>query len=139
MRFLFSLILCLHLMAPIAAWAQASIKSPLSYSLQEYGIVLAISMMGGLVRWFLALRRGELVSLTYLIGELATSAFVGLLTFWACEAMSINPLLTPCAVGMMGHLGAKGLVWAEMAGRRSLEKRLGLKLEDTGNAPLGKN
>ena len=137
MRLLFNIVLCLHLLAPFAVWAQTTVKSPLSYSLQEYGVVLAISMMGGLVRWFMALRQGRLMSLGLLIGELTTSAFVGFLTFWGCEAMSVNPLLTPCAVGMMGHIGAKALAWAETAGRRMLERRLNVKLEETGNAPLG--
>ncbi|PZP97499.1 MAG: hypothetical protein DI587_17015 [Variovorax paradoxus] len=123
---------------PVLAMASSTIKSPLSYSLQEYGVVLGISMMGGLVRFIMALRRGTMLSLSMLIGELATSAFVGFLTFWACEAMEMNPLLTACAVGMMGHIGAKTLAWAEVAGRRFIERKFGMKLEDTAPAPLGK-
>ncbi len=132
-----ALLLALHLMLPGLAVAQSSIKSPLSYSLQEYGVVLAISMMGGLVRWIMALRRGTMLSLSMLIGELVTSAFVGFLTFWACEAMEVTSLLTACAVGMAGHVGAKTLTWAEIAGRRFIERRFGVKLEETVPAPLG--
>lgn len=132
---MFAAVLALQLL-PVLAMATTTIKSPLSYSLQEYGVVLGISMMGGLVRFIMALRRGTMLSLSMLIGELATSAFVGFLTFWACEAMAMNPLLTACAVGMMGHIGAKTLSWAEVAGRRFIERKFGMKLEDTVPAPL---
>ncbi|KQP40003.1 phage holin family protein [Pseudorhodoferax sp. Leaf274] len=137
MRIVIAVVLALQLLQPSLAMATTTIKSPLSYSLQEYGVVLGISMMGGLVRFIMALRRGTMLSLSMLIGELATSAFVGFLTFWACEAMEMNPLLTACAVGMMGHIGAKTLAWAEVAGRRFIEHKFGMKLEDTMPAPLG--
>lgn len=133
----FTLVVVLQLVQPLLAMATTTIKSPLSYSLQEYGVVLGISMMGGLVRFIMALRRGTMLSLSMLIGELATSAFVGFLTFWGCEAMEVAPLLTACAVGMMGHVGAKTLSWAEVAGRRFIERKFGMKLEDTMPAPLG--
>lgn len=139
MRFIFTLVLCLHLLAPAAAWAQTTMKSPLSYSLYEYGAMLGIAMLGGLVRWYLAIRKGDstTISLSALIGELCVSAFVGLITFWLCEAMNIQPLYTGAIVGVSGHMGARMLVMAERAGKRMAEKRLGISLEETGNAPLG--
>jgi branched-subunit amino acid transport protein AzlD len=136
-QIILSVVLALHMLQPTLAMASANVKSPLSYSLQEYGVVLGISMMGGLVRFILALRRGTMLSLSMLIGELATSAFVGFLTFWACEAMEMNPLLTACTVGMAGHIGAKTLTWAEIAGRRFIERRFGVRFEETGPAALG--
>lgn len=140
MRFLVYLSLCLYLAAPLSAWAQEALKSPLSYSLREYGVILGIALLGGLVRWYLAIKKGEttVYNLSALIGELAVSAFVGLLTFWICESLNVNPLLTAAAVGMSGHMGAKGLVWMERAGKRFAETKLGVILDETGNAPLGK-
>ncbi|APW37664.1 hypothetical protein RD110_11050 [Rhodoferax koreense] len=139
MRFLLTLILCAHLLTPIAVWAQSTMKSPLSYSLYEYGAMLGIAMLGGLVRWYLAIRKGDAMtySLSALIGELCVSAFVGLITFWICEALTIQPLYTGAIVGVSGHLGARMLVMVERAGKRLAEKRLGISLEETGNAPLG--
>lgn len=40
-KLMLALLLCLHLLMPLAAHAQTVLKTPLSYSLQEYGIVLA--------------------------------------------------------------------------------------------------
>lgn len=133
-----ALLLALHLMLPGLATAQQSMKSPLSYSLHEYGAMLGIAMLGGLVRWYLAIRKGDgTYSLSALIGELCVSAFVGLLTFWTCEAMHIQPLYTGAIVGVSGHLGARMLIMAERAGRRLAEKRLGINLDETMPARLG--
>lgn len=48
MRMFITALVCLHLLAPIAVWSQAVVKTPLSYSLQEYGIVLGTALLGGL-------------------------------------------------------------------------------------------
>lgn len=130
MRFFISLVLCLHLLIPVAVWAQTlAIKTPLSYSLQEYGIVLATASLGGMASWYMKVRRGELLAwnLAALIGELCVSAFAGLLAFWLCEYSNFNPLLTSAIVGMSGHAGAKGLNWLEVVGQRMFEKKLGIK------------
>jgi hypothetical protein len=138
MNHIFALLIALHLLLPGLASAAAVAKHPLSYSLKEYGVMLGIAMLGGLVRWLLAVRRGDVSAwgLCALIGELCVSAFVGLLTFWTCEAMEVHPLLTVGAVGIGGHLGVRLLVVVERAGRRLAEKRLGISL-DTASAPLG--
>lgn len=47
MRMFITALVCLHLLAPIAVWSQAVVKTPLSYSLQEYGIVLDTALLGG--------------------------------------------------------------------------------------------
>lgn len=120
--------LCLHLLMPIAASAQAIIKTPLSYSLQEYGVVLGMAMFGGAVSWWMKVRRGELLAwnLAALIGELCVSAFAGLVAFLLCEYFNLHPMLTPAIVGMSGHAGAKGIGWLETLGQHVLEKKLGI-------------
>ena len=99
--FFYALIIALHLAGPALAQSDPP-RSPLSYSLREYGLILAIAMLGGFVRWYNAVRRGEsaVYDLRILVGELFTSAFLGILTFWACEAMSVQPLVTAALAGI---------------------------------------
>lgn len=128
MRFFIEIILCLQLLMPLAANSQTLMKTPLSYSLSEYGVVLATALLGGIASWFMKVRRGELLlwNLSALIGELCVSAFAGLLAFWICEWLELKPLLTAALVAMAGHAGARGLGWAEMLAQRLVEKKLGI-------------
>lgn len=136
MNHVYALIIALHLAGP--AFAQADIhRSPLSYSLREYGLILAIAMLGGFVRWYNAVRRGESAAydLRTLVGELFTSAFLGILTFWACEAFNVQPLVTAAMAGMAGHAGVSGLLWAERVLKRLFERKYGVA--DSERVPLG--
>ena len=56
-----------------------------------------------------------------LIGEIATSAFAGLITFWLCEAAQFNPLVTAALVGISGHMGSQAIYQLE----RWAQSRLG--------------
>ena len=134
MNHLCALIIALHLASPVMA--QEVHKNPLSYSLRDYGVILAIAMLGGFVHWYNAVRRGESAAydLRTLVGELFTSAFMGILTFWACEAMNVQPLITAAMAGMAGHAGVSGLLWAERVLKRFFERRYGV--EHTDRAPL---
>ena len=131
----YALIIALHLAGPALA-QDAAHKNPLSYSLRDYGVILAIAMLGGFVRWYNAVRRGESAAydLRILVGELFTSAFIGILTFWACEAFDVQPLVTAALAGMAGHAGVSGLLWAERIMKRFFERRYGV--EPTAPAPL---
>lgn len=136
MNHLYALIFALCIVAPV--WAQDQTpRNPLSYSLREYGLILAIAMLGGFVRWYNAVRRGESVAydLRTLVGELFTSAFIGILTFWACEAVGVQPLVTAAMAGMAGHAGVSGLLWAERVLKRFFERKYGVS-PHTGPAPL---
>lgn len=134
-NYLCAVIISMHLANP--ALAQEVNKSPLSYSLREYGTILAIAMLGGFVRWYNAVRRGEAVAydLRILVGELFTSAFIGILAFWACEAMHVQPLVTAAVAGMAGHAGVSGLLWAEKVMKSFFERKYGV--QPTDRAPLG--
>lgn len=119
MRFAISLILAMQLALP--AWADVRSKDPLDYSLKQYGLVLGIALLGGLVSWYTKVRKGEipLWSIHHLVGELVTSAFAGLLCFWICEGAGLPPLLTAALAGIAGHMGAKAITMLEeWAGRR---------------------
>lgn len=127
-RAIFTLILCMYLLMPVAAWAQSVLKTPLSYTLREYGVVLAVAILGGIASWWGKVRRGELVlfNISALIGELCMSAFAGLMAFYLCEWWGMPPLLTAAIVGMSGHAGARGLSWLESVGQKLMEKRMGI-------------
>lgn len=135
-NFFYALIIALHMSGPALA-QQAAPKSPLSYSLREYGLILAIAMLGGFVRWYNAVRKGQSMAydLRILVGELFTSAFLGILTFWACEAMNVQPLITAALAGMAGHAGVSGLLWAERVLKKFFERKYGVS-PHTGPAPL---
>lgn len=84
-------------------------KDPTTYSLLTYGWVSVIAMWGGAASYIRRVRLGQSApfSFTEFIGELVTSSFFGIMTFWLCEASAINPLLTAAFVGMSGHMGSR--------------------------------
>ena len=133
-RIILTLILCMHLLLPAIANAQAVLKTPLSYTLREYGVVLGVAILGGIASWWGKVRRGELVlfNISALIGELCMSAFAGLMAFYLCEWWGMPPLLTAAIVGMSGHAGARGLSWLESVGQKIMERRMGI---DTSKEP----
>lgn len=141
-QFLMYLAICLYLLpssvlAQVTTTTVTTIKDPLNYPLKQYGLMLFIAILGGGVNFYLRARRGEELTLGIagLIGEIATASFAGLIAFWLCEWSNFGPLLTPCLVGLAGHMGGRGIVWAESVTRRKVEKMVGV----TSPAPLGKD
>jgi ABC-type sugar transport system substrate-binding protein len=110
MRFHALLASAIGLLLPVAARAQAA-KDPLSYPIKQYGFVLGMALMGGLVGWYAKVRKGEAQAwnITQLVGELCTSAFAGLLCFWLCELVGAPALLGACLVGVAGHMGTRAI------------------------------
>lgn len=94
-------------------------KDPTNFSLLTYAWVLLLSSWGGLVSFMRKRRCGMVRPFNFaeLLGELLTSAFAGMLTFWLCEASNINPLVTAALVGISGHMGSRAIFqfeqWAE--------------------------
>ena len=99
--------------------AGAENKSPLDYSIGQYGVILGVALLGGLVSWWAKVRKGEAKAwhISGLVGELCTSAFAGLLAFWLCEWAATPPLLTASLVGISGHMGTRAIsafeAWAQ--------------------------
>ena len=109
----------LVLLAPVARASDN--KAPLDYPLKQYGFILAIALLGGLVGWYAKVRRGEAApwNVMQLTGELCTSAFAGLLAFWLCEYWSMPPALEAALVGVAGHMGTRAITaFEEFAQRR---------------------
>jgi len=86
-------------------------KDPATYSLITYMWMSALAGMGGFVSYYQKVKTGLVSrwSFTELIGELFTSAFCGVITFWLCEAGNFEPLITAAFVGIAGHMGSRGL------------------------------
>lgn len=105
-RFLITIALALHMLP-----AHAQDKHPLSYPLREYVLLLAVATLGGVVSFYAKVRNGtaQAWNLTHLVGELATSAFAGLIAFWLCEWGNTPQLLTISIVGISGHMGARAI------------------------------
>lgn len=127
-----------YLIVAFAIWFGAAVsfanaveplKNPLSYSMREYGAIIGIAMLGGFVRWYTSVRRGQaaVYDIRILVGELMTSAFIGILIFWACEAYNVNPLITAALTGMGGHMGISLLMWVEKSLKRHIECKYGLR------------
>lgn len=112
-------------MGPIAAWAQSEPKDPLSYPLKTYGFMLVMAMFGGFVSWYAKVRRNEIPgsSVFHFIGEITTSAFAGLVTFFACEYINLPQIITAGLVGVSGHMGAKLISLYEAAAAKRLERK----------------
>ena len=94
-------------------------KDPSTYGLITYLWVTGLAAWGGLVNFYRKVKSGETraFNVVELIGEFATSAFAGLITFWLCEAAQIDPLVTAALVGISGHMGSRALYhferWAQ--------------------------
>lgn len=127
MRILVQILICLHMALPLLSFAQSVTpqiaKDPTAYSLRTYAFMLGVSVLGGLVSFYAKVRRGEAsaLSVMHLIGEICTSAFAGLLTFWLCEWANLPQILTAPLVGIAGHLGAKAIVMLEDAAKKRIE------------------
>ena len=87
-------------------------KDPTTYSFITYAWIVFLSALGGAISFLRKRRSGEArpFNVVELVGELMTSGFSGLITFWLCEASAINPLVTAALIGIAGHMGSRGLV-----------------------------
>jgi NhaP-type Na+/H+ and K+/H+ antiporter len=86
-------------------------KDPTTYSLLTYAWVMVLSSWGGFVSYTRKVRTGIVsrYSMVEFIGEISTSAFTGMITFYLCEASNISPLLTAAMVGISGHMGSRAI------------------------------
>jgi len=94
-------------------------KDPTTYGLLTYLWVGGLSAWGGLISFLRKRRDGYARPWNFveLVGELATSAFAGIITFWLCEAAHIDSLVTAAIVAISRHMGSRALFhvekWAE--------------------------
>ena len=90
-------------------------KDPTSYSLLTYLWVFGLSSLGGFISFINKLKKGHAraFNIAEFMGEIATSAFAGVITFWLCENSGISPLITAALVGVSGHMGSRAILLFE--------------------------
>lgn len=90
-------------------------KDPTSYSFLTYGWVFGLAILGGVVSFMRKLQAGHarVFNLVEFLGEIVTSAFAGVITFWLCEHSHLSPLVTAALVGVSGHMGSRAIFMAE--------------------------
>ena len=117
-------VLVLAIVVFLASPAQAAeARSPFDYSFLTYLWVMCLSAFGGIVNFSRKLRdsRTTPFRLTEFIGEIATSTFAGLLTFWLCESAGVDRLIAACCIAISGHMGSRAVFKIE----RFLEHKMG--------------
>ena len=90
-------------------------KDPTSYSLVTYLWVFLLAILGGVVNFMRKLQSGHarVFNLVEFVGEIVTSAFAGVITFWLCENAGFSPLMTAAFVGVSGHMGSRAIFMIE--------------------------
>lgn len=99
-------------------------KDPTAYSLITYSWVFIVAIWGGFVNYARKRREGMIpcFSITEFIGELMTSAFAGLVTFFLCEAAKLDPMLSAALIAISGHMGSRAIFMAEKALQKRFDK-----------------
>ena len=90
-------------------------KDPAAFGLLTYAWVIGLSVWGGFVSYYRKVSSGHLdkFQITVLMGELMTSGFAGVLTFWLAHAAGFNELITAALVGISGHMGTRAVTFLE--------------------------
>lgn len=96
------------------AWASGE-RNPFDFSVFTYVWVMSLSALGGVVNFSRKMREGQVraFNVTEFIGELVTSAFAGLLTFWMCKGAGIDDLYAAVLIGISGHMGSRAIFGLE--------------------------
>lgn len=111
------------LLAAVSTFATAAgDRDPFDYSVLTYVWVLLLSAFGGIVNFSRKLHEGRTTPfrLTEFVGEIVTSSFAGLLTFWLCESAGVDKLIAAVLIAISGHMGSRAIFRLE----RWLERRL---------------
>lgn len=94
-------------------------KDPTTYAALTYVWIIVLSCVGGIVSFMRKVKSREArpFNVPEFLGEILTSGFTGVITFYLCEWANLNQLLTAALVGISGHMGSRALIlferWAE--------------------------
>lgn len=126
------LVIVALVMALIAAdaLAQAVRSEPATWPLVTYFWIAVWAAAGGLVSFHQKVKAGAArwFNVGELLGEIVTSAFVGVVTGLLCEAANFPVQLTWALAGVSGHAGGRVLFWAERLAQAWAEKRVGVAI-----------
>jgi len=91
--------------------------------------MIAVAALGGVVSFFQKVKAGKTrpMNITELAGEMMTSAFAGLVTYWICRYYGVNEYLMASGVAISGHMGARAIFiaeqWAEKVSSQWVESK----------------
>jgi hypothetical protein len=90
-------------------------KSPENFTLLTYLWVFGLASLGGFVSFLRKVQEGNARAwnVAEFIGEISTSAFAGVMTFYLCEWSNFAPLATAAFVGISGHMGSRAIFTLE--------------------------
>lgn len=99
-------------------------KDPLAYPLLTYAWVFGLALLGGLAGYARKVKSGlvDRFSLIELLGEMVISAFVGIITFYLCEAARVAPVLAAAFIGVAGHMGSRAVFVMESGMARVISR-----------------
>lgn len=98
-------------------------KDPLNYLPLTYLWVVGISIWAAVASYARKLKEGRArFSLAELIGEMFISGFVGVLTFWLCEAANIDQPFSAAIIGISAHMGSRSIMLMENVSSVLLKK-----------------
>lgn len=106
------------------AYAQAVNAIPASWDdLRKLIPVVLVALLGGVVSFIGKVKAGHsrAFNITEFVGEMVTSAVVGVFFYWLCRGFDLNQWLTAAIVGMAGHAGSRGLFMLEKWAQKKLD------------------
>jgi len=84
-------------------------KDPTNWGLSIWLLAVGMSCAGGLVNWYARVKQGHTraFNIVELIGEIFTSAFVGLGVFMVCQSLDQPIGLCAALAGVGGHMATR--------------------------------
>lgn len=84
-------------------------KAPEDFAMITYLWVLGLAMLGGVVSFVKKLKDGKKWKVGEFVAEIATSAFVGVITFYVCQWFGLSQVGTAALVGIAGHSSSRAI------------------------------
>lgn len=127
-------IICAALLVAGVAYAQTAQRPP-PVDLQAALTYVWIGLWGalaGLVSFYQKVqqRQTRWFNIGELVGELGTSAFVGVVTGLLCDAAGFAPGFTWALVAITGHAGGRAVFWLERVLQKLIEKKLEISTDE---------
>ena len=97
---------------------------PEGYPIVTYGWVIVLSVWGGVISFLRKCRTGQVRPFNFVefVGEICTSALVGLITFYLAESAHIDQIMTAALVAISGHMGSRLLFHFERIAEEKLKQ-----------------
>lgn len=85
------------------------IKDPFLWSASSWGLAVVMAAGGGLINWIGRVRAGNArpTSLMELLGEMATSGFIGIGVAMVLTSFGYDFLICAALAGIGGHMGTR--------------------------------